>query len=70
MNSNEWADSLRKVNCMSEADFRECFGEDGPYLWNKYVNHKNGDPCDFICYMDSMNVKKLYDWTLKKLRSK
>lgn len=69
MNSIEWELSLRIVNCLNKNEFIECFGaSDGPYLWNKYVDDKNGDPCDFICYLDGQNVQKLYDFVLKKIR--
>lgn len=67
MNHIQWEASLRKVNCMSKEDFQECFGSDGNYLWSKYVNDKNGDPCEFICYLDSLNIKKLYDWCLANM---
>ena len=67
MNHIQWELSLRKVNCMSEDDFEDCFGSDGSYLWNKFVNHKNEDPCDFICYLDSFNVEKLYNWVMKRI---
>lgn len=67
MNYIQWEYSLRKVNCMDQEDFKECFGPDGNYLWDKFVNHKNGDPCDFICYLDQFNVKKLYEFVMKKM---
>lgn len=71
MNAREWEMSLRIVNCLTKEEFKKCFGEhDGPYLWDKFVNHKNGDPCDFICYLDGQNTQKLYDFVLAKMRRK
>ena len=69
MNAAEWEMSLRVVNCLSQNEFKECFGkEDGSYLWSKFVNDKNGDPCDFICYLDGRNTEKLYNFVLAKMR--
>lgn len=70
MNSHEWVESLRHINCMEKEDFKECFGEDGDYLWNKFVNVKEADVFEFLCYLDLQNGKRLYDFCLERIRSK
>lgn len=67
MNYIQWEMILRIVNCMSVEDFKDCFNKDGAYLWNKFVNEKNGDPCDFICYLDRSNIEKLFKWCMNKM---
>lgn len=70
MNSYEWIESLRHINCMEKEDFNECFGADGSYLWNKFVNVKDADVFEFLCYLDLPNGKRLYDFCLNRIRPK
>jgi hypothetical protein len=70
MNSYEWIETLRVLNCLEKHDFNECFGKDGSYLWNKFVNEKNADVFEFLCYLDLQNGKTLFDYCLNRLRSK
>lgn len=68
MNSYEWIESLRVINCLEKEDFNECFGFQGPYLWDKFINDKNSDVFSFLCYLDLQNGKRLYDYCLGRLR--
>lgn len=70
MNSYEWIETLRVINCLEKEDFKECFGSQGPYLWDKFVNEKDADVFEFLCYLDLQNGKTLYDYCLQRLRSK
>ena len=70
MNSYEWVETLRVLNCLEREDFNECFGKDGSYLWNKFVNEKKADVFEFLCYLDLQNGKILYDYCLNRLRNK
>lgn len=70
MNSYEWIESLRVINCMEKEDFKDCFGPDGDYLWGKFVDAKKADVFEFLCYLDLQNGKILFDYCLKRLRSR
>jgi hypothetical protein len=70
MNSYEWIETLRVINCLEKEDFRECFGQSGPYMWDKFVNEKKADVFEFLCYLDLQNGKTLYDYCLQRLRRK
>lgn len=43
----------------NQADFNKVFGEDGGYLWIKFVGDKNGNEGDFFAYLDLPNRRKL-----------
>lgn len=70
MNSYEWVETLRTINCMEVDDFRQCFGNQGDYLWGKFVGEKNADIFAFLCYLDLINAEKLFQYTLKKVRER
>lgn len=68
MNSFEWVNSLRHINCMEKEDFKECFGpHSGDYLWDKFLQ-KDQDIFDFLSYLDLSNAETLYQYVLRKMK--
>lgn len=57
-----FVDSSIRILYNSDKDtFVKIFGHaDGPYLWDKFTGHYNGDQEGaFICYLDHKNQRKL-----------
>ncbi len=60
-NGAEFQESVRRINCLEVEDFKQIFGEDdGAYIWNKFVKELEQDVFELICYLDGMNMQKLY----------
>lgn len=50
---------LQTLFCSGVREFKEIFGEDGLYMWDKFSNHYNKRCDDFVCYLDTTNLEKL-----------
>lgn len=57
--------SIRVLFNSSKADFTEIFGDDGPYLWDKFTIGFQANEGSFICYLDHKNQKKLAAYVLE-----
>jgi hypothetical protein len=66
MNSYEWVESLRVINCMEKEDFQECFGSSGTYLWGRFLDKKQ-DIFEFLSYLDSVNAETLFKYCLMRI---
>lgn len=69
MNSIQWVKSMQIMNCLEKKDFVDCFGEDsGDWLWRKFIIDYKGEVGGFVCYLDSGNSQKIYDFIMKKIK--
>jgi len=60
----QFQELLRVINCLSVKDFIEIFDEGQAHYWAKFCEQ---GAFKFICYLDSGNVKALYDYSLLKM---
>lgn len=52
--------AIRMLYNSRKQNFSEIFGEEnGPYLWDKFVNSYGANESAFICYLDHNNQRKL-----------
>ncbi len=61
MNSNQFQEAIRHMRCMGEKEFCDAFGEEAPYLIEKFFGELDRNIVHFICYLDSNNMRALYE---------